>query len=80
MKLGFHIYWWKERWFGKGNNYSIKVSLPTIALGYIDNYEIKWFGFKFNLKTDISFESYEYGKTISLIILGFGIKINKFSL
>jgi len=80
MKLGFHILWWKERWFGKGNNYTIKVSLPTIALGYIKNYDVKWFGFKFNLRTDISFESYEYGKIFSLIIFGFGIKVSKFSL
>jgi len=80
MKLGLHIDWCIGRWFGRDNNLEIRVTLPTISLGYKKEDDDKWFGFKFNLRTDISFESYEYGKIFSLILFGFGLKVSKFNL
>ena len=80
MKLGLHIDWCIGRWFGRDNNLEINVCLPTISLGYKKEDDDKWLGFKFNLRTDISFESYEYGKIFTLIFLGFGFKISKFNL
>lgn len=90
MKLGLHIDWCIGRWFGRNNNLEIRFTLPTISLGYIGYTDMlpesnwqddsKWFGFKFNLRTDISFESYEYGKIFTLILFGFGVKVSKFNL
>ena len=80
MKLGLHIDWCIGRWFGRENNVEINFYLPTIFLGYRKDDDDNWFGFKLNLKSDISFHSYEYGKIFSLIILGFGVKLSKFSI
>jgi len=80
MKLGLHIDWCVGRWFGRDNNLEIKVFLPTISLGINNDYDDKWFGIKFSLRTDISFESYEYGKIFTLILFGFGVKVSKFNL
>jgi hypothetical protein len=80
MRIGLHIDWCISRWFGRGKNLEIKIFLPTITFGINNDYENKWYGFVFNLKTDISFESYEYGKIFSLILFGFGVKVSEFNL
>ena len=80
MRVGLHIDWCISRWFGRRNNLEIKIFLPTITFGINNDYESKWCGFVFNLKTDISFESYEYGKILSLILFGFGVKVSEFNL
>ena len=90
MKLGLHIDWCKGRLFGRDNNLEISVFLPNISLGYIEYVDMlpesnwdddsKWFGFKLNLMTNISFESYEYGKIFTFAILGLGFRISKYNI
>ncbi|NBP55936.1 hypothetical protein EBU71_05265 [bacterium] len=85
MKFGIQIPQSREWWLGKSNDWSIGVILPATSLGYIeymDNWDIdtKWFGFKLNLMTNISLESYEYGKIFTFAILGLGFRISKFNI
>ena len=85
MKFGIQIPQSREWWLGKSNDWSIGVILPATSLGYIeymDNWDIdtKWFGFKLNLMTNISLESYEYGKIFTFAIFGLGFRISKFNI
>ena len=85
MKFGIQIPQSREWWLGKSNDWSIGVILPATSLGYIeymDSWDIdtKWFGFKLNLLTNISLESYEYGKIFTFAILGLGFRISKFNI
>ena len=85
MKFGIQIPQSREWWLGKSKDWTIGVILPATSLGYIeymDNWEIdtKWFGFKLNLMTNISLESYEYGKIFTFAILGLGFRISKYNI
>jgi hypothetical protein len=80
MKFGIQIPAFKDWWFGKSKDWAIGVILPATSLGYIDDYDDKWFGFKLKLKTDISFESYEYGKIFTFAIFGLGFTISKYNI
>ena len=84
MKFGIQIPAFKDWWFGKNKDWAIGVILPATSLGLIEFYDedddAKWFGFKLKLKTDISFESYEYGKIFTFAIFGLGFTISKYNI
>jgi hypothetical protein len=86
MKLGIQIPFSKGWKVGK--NITIDILLPATTLGYFEYVDMlpesnwdddsKWFGFKLNLMTNISFESYDYGKIFTFGILGLGFRISKY--
>ena len=88
MKFGIQIPY--SRGWCVGNNITIDILLPATSLGYIEymdrlpeaNWEddSKWIGFKLNLMTNISFETYDYGKIFTFAILGLGFRISKFNI
>lgn len=80
MKFGIQIPLSRDWWLGKRT--TIGVILPATSLGLIDFYDddSKWFGFKLNLMTNISFESYEYGKIFTFCILGCGFRISRYNI
>ena len=87
MKFGIYIPQSKEWWLGKQT--TIGVILPATILGYSEytdrlvvswDDDSKWFGFKLNLMTNISFESYEYGKIFTFAILGLGFRITRYNI
>jgi hypothetical protein len=78
---------YKEWWITK--SVSLKLTFPTIDLGIKNNpddmfepYKFndipKWIGFKLKCDTDVSFESYEYGRIWTFKILGLGIVLAKY--
>jgi len=84
MKFGIQIPQNREWWLGKSKDWSISVILPATSLGLIEFYDedddAKWFGFKLNLMTNISFESYEYGKIFTFALFGLGFRVSKFNI
>lgn len=88
MKFGIQIPY--SRGWCVGNRMTIDILLPATSLGYIEymdrlpeaNWEddSQWFGFKLNLMTNISFESYDYGKIFTFAILGLGFRISKYNI
>ena len=90
MKFGIQITQSREWWLGKSKDWTIGVILPATTLGYFEYVDMlpesnwdddsKWFGFKLNLMTNISFESYDYGKIFTFAILGLGFRISKFNI
>ena len=61
-------------------NFFLTLYIPKLKVGYRKNFsedEDIWVGIEFNIKNEISYERYEYGKIIGFIILGFGVKITK---
>lgn len=60
--------------------YFISLYVPHIKLGLFadkDNDDSKWFGLRLNIKNEISFEVYDYGKVFTFIICGIGLNITK---
>ena len=90
MKFGIQIPQSREWWLGKSEDWSTGVILPATSLGYVEyldmlpessfDYDSKWVGFKLNLLTNISLESYEYGKIFTFAILGLGFRISKYNI
>jgi len=87
MKFGIYIPQSREWWLGKQT--TIGVILPATTLGYCEytdrftaswEDDSNWYGFKLNLMTNISFESYEYGKIFTFAILGLGFRITRYNI
>ena len=79
MNIGFDTTWVDfSKWIGK---YIVKIHFPNIKIGYLENKfeEERWIGIKADFVTDVHLEKYDYGFVFSLIVLGFGISINKVS-
>lgn len=76
MNIGFDSTWLDlHKWVGK---YTVKIHFPNIKIGFFKNYEDeRWVGVKVEFNSDIHFNSYDYGYVFSIVILGFGISINK---
>lgn len=76
MKFGININVIKLRY----NNIFITVYLPFVKVGLFTNTPEEgdiWTGINFQLKTELSFEKYDYGKIFTAVLLGFGISITK---
>ena len=75
---------YKEWWLTR--SVSLRFTFPTIDLGLKNNPEDlfefndtpKWAGFKLNCDTNISFESYDYGRIWTCKILGLGLVLTKY--
>ena len=75
---------YKEWWLAR--NVSLRLTFPTVDLGIKNNphdlFEFndnpKWMGFKLNCDTNISFESYDYGRIWTFKVLGLGIVLSKY--
>lgn len=93
MKFGIQIPQSREWWLGKSKDWTIGVILPATNLGYMEygeefqshflsswDIDSKWIGFKLNLLTNISLESYEYGKIFTFAIFGLGFRISKYNI
>jgi hypothetical protein len=87
MKFGLQVNLNRDWWLGKSKDWSIAILLPAISFGYhtpndsiYNDIDSKWFGFKLKLTSDISFESYEYGKIFTFCILGCGFRISRYNI
>lgn len=88
MKFGIQIP--LSRGWRLGKNIDIEIILPATNLGYFEYLDMlpesswdndsKWIGFKLNLMTNISFETYDYGKIFTFAILGLGFRISKYNI
>jgi len=88
MKFGIQIP--SYRGWRLGKNIDIDIILPATNLGYFEYVNMlsessfdddsKWIGFKLNLMTNISFETYDYGKIFTFAILGLGFRIAKYNI
>lgn len=88
MKFGIQIP--SYRGWRVGKNIDIDIILPATNLGYFEYVNMlsessfdddsKWIGFKLNLMTNISFETYDYGKIFTFAILGLGFRIAKYNI
>ena len=88
MKFGIQIP--SNRGWRLGNNIDVDIILPATNLGYFEYVNMlsessfdddsKWIGFKLNLMTNISFETYDYGKIFTFAILGLGFRIGKYNI
>lgn len=88
MKFGIQIP--SYRGWRLGKNIDIDIILPATNLGYFEYVNMlsessfdddsKWIGFKLNLMTNISFETYDYGKIFTFAILGLGFRIGKYNI
>jgi len=88
MKFGIQIP--SYRGWRVGKNIDIDIILPATNLGYFEYVNMlsessfdddsKWIGFKLNLMTNISFETYDYGKIFTFAILGLGFRIGKYNI
>jgi hypothetical protein len=61
-------------------NYHIDLVCPDIRIGYFgDTYytDEKWMGVQLNLRNNLSYEQYDYGWVLCMVLLGFGVSINK---
>lgn len=73
-----------------GKNIDIDIILPATTFGYFEYINMlsesswdddsKWIGFKLSLTTNISFETYDYGKIFTFAILGLGFRIGKYNI
>lgn len=61
-------------------SYHIDLVCPDIRIGYFgDAYytDGKWLGVQLNFKNNLSYERYDYGWVFCMVLLGFGVSINK---
>lgn len=76
MRMGFEI----SQTSCRIGSYHVDLICPHIRVGYFgDTYcaEERWVGVQLNFKNNLSYEQYDYGWVLCMVLLGFGISINK---